>query len=327
VFNGLAFRFNRFKSITYSIIRGEKENYDFGHASVFQEYAYVSQKQSLQGRYQHGWIALPEIDFWKNNLVTTYVWNDEVLSLAKKRNWTNFHSIGSSWLYFLEIMERNGLYQKQKTGTELYEELWVYGNHSTFSNETALLEMENFVANAIDSKVVKKAIVLYYLDYAAILQKYPDLQEKIQVFTLGSRRDSFFADSHFTNLFWILNQTRLVVTEYPTSMVCYAISLGVDVKWFKNNSFREALEKATSIRQHDLVLLMSGEYAYSDDFIGYVNRVLGKDIMKSPEEIRDYFKWKPGKLNFFYRVFTTAIAMVHSFKGLMYKVNKVTKEI
>lgn len=324
MFKGLAFRFKRFKSVTYSNVYGEKENYDFGHASIFQEYAHVSQRKSLQGRYQHGWIAFPGIDFWKNNLVTTFVWDNEMLSLAKKRNWSNFHAIGSSWLYFLEIMERNGLYQKHKAGNELFEELWVYGKHSTFSNETTLSEMENFIEMAIDSKVVKKALVLYYLDYAVILEKYPNLQEKIQVLTLGSRRDSFFANSHFTNLFWILSQTRLVVTEHPTSMVCYAISLGVDVRWFKNNSFCDTFEKATRIRDHDLVLLMSGEFACSGDFIEYVNRVLGKDIMKSPEEIRDCFNWRPGKLSFFYKFFTTAHAVLYSLKGFIYTAKKVT---
>lgn len=322
MFNGLRFRVNRFKSITLTNVVGEKENYDFGHASVFQEYAYVSQNKSLQGRYQHGWMAFPEIDFWKNNFARTYVWNDEMLLFAKNRNWSNFYSIGSSWLYFLEIMKRNGFFDVPGIDKKLYEELWVYGNHSTSACENELFEMEDFVAKAINSKVVNKAILLFYLDYEIVMRRFPNLREQIQVLTLGPRRDSFFANSHFTNLFWILRHSKVLVTEYPTSMVCYAISLGVDIEWFKNDSFNEAFEKAKANQQQDLQFLMSGDFARSEDFIDYVHGIMGKKIMKSPEEIRAYFKWNSGPRDNLCRIFTILQSILYSFRGLNYTPQK-----
>ena len=284
-------RLKKTTSLYKSLFFGETENSDFGHSLVLKEYANVDQHNKLRGRYQHGWLVFGEYGFWKNNFLPTYVWNKEYADIALKRGWKNFIPIGSSWLYFLELLSRKGLSLDQTLECRQIQELWVFGKHSTATYESNQAELKEFIKSAIDSSATNKVVLLYDTDYSIYLRKFPHLSSQISITTLGPRRNSIFSEAHFFNLFALLSKTETLVTDHPTSMVCYAVTLDVNILWHKNASYSQALAIADSWGSKQLQSFLREPKVLAHEYLPYIYRELGKESMKSEKDLREIFSW------------------------------------
>ncbi len=293
----IRFLFIKLRSGFRGLYKGEISNYDFGHAEILMEFARVDQRKRLKGRYQHGWYAFPERDFWINDYLPTYVWSSDMVHKANSRNFKNFQAVGSSWLYFLELLSRRGLLQLGNLKGGKIEEIWVFGSHSTKTHDAMMERLINFVLQAQASKASSKILLLYELDYQRV-GEYIDLSQiKIPIMSLGPRSSSFYSKAHFFNLYHILVSAGLVVTNYPTSLVCYSLSLNKDIRWFKDEDFRDALHCVGLFGSSNLRDMMELDYVTAGDYKNFAMSELGFDSMRTPEELRDLFKWNSGLCN------------------------------
>lgn len=296
-FGFLKFFLAKIRIGTRFLFRGEESNYDFGHAEILMEYAGVNQKKKLRGRYQHGWYAFADRDFWINDYVHTYVWNQEMIHKAKARHFNDYLDIGSSWLYFLEVLKRRGLLDLVDLSMGKIDEIWVFGSHSTKSQKANMESLENFVMRAEESPARSKLVLLYELDYQFFIESMNSSSFTIPIITLGPRNSSFYSKSHFFNLFHLLISTKLMITNYPTSLVCYSISLNRDVRWFKDNDFLDALDAVKTFGSSQLHKLMESEKVDATEQKNFVMSELGINSMRSPEELRNLFFWNSGLYN------------------------------
>jgi hypothetical protein len=261
------------------------------------EYAGVTQKRKLRGRYQHGWYAFAERDFWINDYVKTYVWNKGMIDKASSRQFTDYHDIGSSWLYFLELLKRRGLIELADLNLGNIEELWVFGSHSTKSQKANMESLLNFVMRAKESPVSSKLVLLYELDYQFFIKSMNSINVDVPIISLGPRNSSFYSKSHFFNLYHLLVSSKLVITNYPTSLICYSLSLNKDVKWFKDDDFIDALNSVRTFGSFELQTLMEGEIVNAIKHKDFFMSELGINSMRSPEELRKLFFWNSGLRN------------------------------
>jgi hypothetical protein len=275
-----------------NLILGEKSAYDFGQVSVLKEYSGVNGRKKLHGRYQHGWFPLHRESFWSTNALPTFVWNRSLFEIATERGWKNFYPIGSGWLYFLRIMHRNGLLKQFNPDTATISELWVYGSHSNALTLTSLSSVKRFVQTAIELGAPKSVVLLYYLDYILLKENCPELFTDVDIRTLGFRRDSLWADSHFFNLYYLLLDSKKLIINYPSSILCYAGSLSIPVKWHKDKDFEDffsALDKSYALSE-----FYGCETLPETKLKRFSLDELGAEFLKSPEEIRSLLYWNSG---------------------------------
>ena len=276
---------------------GEQANYDFGHAAILMEYSNVRHSKKLRGRYQHGWYIFAEKEFWINDYVPTYVWNHNMLEKAHARGFRDFIAIGSSWLYFLELLKNRGIYDLATLRKGAVEELWVYGGHSTATFEADINRLLSFLERAKESQSASKVILLYELDYQKIASYFKVEDFGVTIISIGPRNSSFYSKSHFFNLFHVLTDSQLVITNYPTSLVCYAISLGKDVKWLKDDDFNDAYLSVELYGTESLRQVMRLEIVNASEYRSFAMAELGSDSVKSPNELRQIFFWNVGFRN------------------------------
>jgi hypothetical protein len=273
---------------------GEKSNYDFGTAEILMEYSNVSLEKKMRGRYQHGWYILPKKEFWINDYLPTYVWSKFMLEFAHSRGFHNFVAIGSSWLYFLELLKNRGLYDLTELRKGNLEELWVYGGHSTDSYSADSERLLEFLKCVRESQSPSKLLLLYDLDYQRISSIINVQDLGVGVVSIGPRNSSFYSKAHFFNLFHILTDSQLVVTNYPTSIVCYALSLGKDVRWHKDDDFNDASLSVDLYGSESLIEMMQLEIIPAIAYRPQALRELGSESLKSPEELRSLLLWNRG---------------------------------
>jgi hypothetical protein len=285
------------------------ENEIYGIRRIFCEYAGVDSNSLIFARIQHGWVSSNiQRTLIKNDLVETFVWNQESRNHCAALGLKRVIPIGSPWLYMLEIARRLGWPVSKSSNSERkIDELWIYGAHSTKIQtgdlDSQLLDFLD-AANKSDRKTVH--VMLFYVDFFLVEEyvkvKYPNLT----VFTsLGGRLHSSSADSHLFNLFWILNNSKRVVLDVPTTALLYAITMGCDVSWHKNKNYDSILRDSIQRDDSNLVSLLTITGETTQTIIDIANRELGLESFKSPEEIRALFRWKSDANFSFFNYFVT----------------------
>jgi hypothetical protein len=111
---------------------------------------------------------------------------------------------------------------------------------------------------------------------------------------VGNRRHSATANSHLFNIYSLLTNTSRVVIDAPTTLMLYAGSVGCEVVWHKNNSFRDAYKIVEIQSDLELLNLMAPEVIDHNSLKDYSDKMLGQESLKSPEELRNLFGWEEG---------------------------------
>lgn len=271
------------------------ENEIYGNRRILCEYAGVDSSTLVFGRIQHGWVSSNnQRTLIKNDLVDTYVWSNNSATHCTRNGLKRVTSIGSTWLYFLEIAKRLGWTVNGNDDSERsIDELWIYGAHSTkLQTGEPDHQLKEFLEAANNSNAKLKRVLLFYIDYHAaedfIKNNYPSLKV---ITALGSRLHSASADSHLFNIFWILNDSKRVILDVPTTALLYAITMGCKVSWYKNDNYHEVLRDSQERQDLNLITLLTLEDSINQQVMEIVNRELGLESMKSPKEIRDLFRW------------------------------------
>ncbi len=280
------------------------ENEIYGNRRILCEYAGVDSSFLVFGRIQHGWVSSNnERTLLRNDLVDSFVWSEHTKNYCTDYGLKRVTPIGSTWLYLLELAKRLGW---TINGNNDYErktdELWIYGAHSTKLQKGALdSQLIEFLDAANYSNAKNKVVLLFYVDYLAaqvfIEKNYPDLRV---LTSLGSRLHSASADSHLFNMFWILNNSKRVILDVPTTALLYAISMGCRISWHKNSNYHKILRDSKEREDFNLIELLTLEGSISDQALEIVSHELGHESMKSPKEIRMLFHWdSPRKFHSF----------------------------
>ena len=284
----------------YGLIWKVVENSDYGNQYILNEYASVRNGLIIPGRLQHGWEPLTQSNtYYPNNNIQTYVWSEAAGQWARNQGWGNFHSIGAPWLYLLANLENMGFDENQlldgKKNT--ISELWVFGFHTVSPANSISPCLVEFIQAAIRSGGQSKVILLSWFDFLEIKNYAPDLMHKIKIVTLGKRRNSSSADAHLYQVFHLLSKSELVITDYPTSLVLYALTLGCEVSWFKNSSYEVAIKKATLVNNTPLLEILNSKSLIPKHHVAFANENLGLACMLTPIEMKEFFGWSKALFN------------------------------
>jgi hypothetical protein len=284
-------RIVKIRELVEGLGSGAYENNDYGNLQVINEYLGRQLNKPISTRITHGWAwKYPGQTPYLNNFQHTLVWGEESRQYAHQKGWTNFVDVGAVWLYFLDIMTRNGWTGIEFTPT--IDELWVLGAHSNTSTEMNTRQIAEFLAEAARSKVDRKVVLLTFHDYEkAKLGKLLD-GIPFPVLTLGPRRITNLANSHYMQLYFLLKNTRLVKTNYPTTLLLYAHTVGCELSFIKDNDFLEALDFAKITEDLGLEHFLSCTFDTDEDLDAYVMGRLGSQSFRSLSEMESLLKFQ-----------------------------------
>ena len=272
---------------------GSPENRVYGNSAILNHYAGVSNRR-IRGRLQHGWPAhSPQGLYYKNDYLTTYLWNEESEIAAKSFGWQNFTSIGAPWLYLLRILEHDGWRTSpDKNYSPSNRSLWVYGRHLLGAQSSASEELLAFLRKANLEAAPGDFCLLYFEDFDSLSFIEKSQFENLQIVTLGQRSSSFISDSHLVRLYHLLKTVSQVNIDHPSSLVLYALSLDVRIFWLRNTTWQKALEVARENRISDLEEFLSSSPEDSLEFKSYALKKLGVSSLKSEIELRRSLLWE-----------------------------------
>lgn len=266
---------------------GSPENQVYGNTKILNHFANVP-NNPIRGRLQHGWPAHSPNDlYYKNDFLPTLVWTSEAKEAAVRKGWSNYQAIGAPWLYLLQILEGDGW--DVSPSSELVsktESLWVYGRHAletSASNKERLLE---FLSNANQNANPGDYCLLYFEDFDILSQIERSEFARLRIVTLGQRSSSFISDSHLVRIFHLLKSVGRIRIDHPSTIVLYALTLGVEVDWVKNSFWQDAVFKAQELGFHDLVKLMNSTSSDSLSHTALAFSKLGVESMKTREDLR-----------------------------------------
>ena len=282
------------------IIKGTNENSDYGNLYILNEYAGVPFGTKVIGRIQHGWaVGFKSGTAYANNFMNSYVWNSATEAWAVAKGWKNMRAIGSSWLYLLAILERDGWVGKelQLSDNRSVDQLWVYGLHSMSIDDGIDRDLIEFLEKVRATGKGNIAVLLSYTDFDGLARETFERFSDIQIITLGHRRNLSSANSHLYRLFDLLRNTKELHIDFPSTLLLYAITMNCKILWIKNASFALAQELAATVNNTVLIEMLNLEQIDSSEYIQFALDSLGKDSFKSPEELRKLFGWSPRGLS------------------------------
>ena len=292
-----------------SYLGRSSENEIYGNRRIFCEYAGVDSNSLIFGRIQHGWVSSNiQRTLIKNDLVETFVWSQESRNHCATLGLKRVTPIGSPWLYMLEITRRLGWpISKSNSSERKIDELWIYGAHSTkiktWNLDSQLLDFLD-AANNSDGKTIY--VMLFYVDFFLAEEYVKSNYPNLKVFTsLGGRLQSSSADSHLFNLFWILNNSKTVVLDVPTTALLYAITMGCSISWHKNKNYDSVLRDCVKRHDSNLISLLTITGETTQTIVEIANHELGLESLKSPEEIRALFRLKSDANSSLFKYFVT----------------------
>lgn len=281
-------------NIAKEVLLGPDENRDYGNLFILNEFANVPIGTPIVGRIQHGSV-FGEVSWmsYKNNLMETFVWAKESQTWAETKGWRNFHAIGAPWLYLLKMSADAGweLFPANQTNSKIFQELWVYGFHSVMLDGAVDANLESFLRSASLSEAKDKLVLLGPVDFMKLKSANSSYFNQLNIVTLGNRRDSSTSNSHLFRLFHLLNQTKVVVADYPTTLVFYALSLGVTVKWLHNASFEHGFNLAKKASNANVIEMISREVVSPAQGRDVSLSILGVDSIKTSGELMALFGW------------------------------------
>jgi hypothetical protein len=287
------------------IVKGTNENIDYGNLYILNEYAGVPFGTKISGRIQHGWAAaFKSGTALENNFLDSYVWSENSEAWAITRGWKNIKAIGAPWLYLLSILERDGWLGKmlEQTESRTIDQLWVYGNHSLSIDDGIERDLVEFLESARSRGKGNIAVLLSYTDFDVLSKATFDRFADLQIFTLGHRRNLSTANSHLYRLFDLLRNTKEVHLDFPSTLLLYAITLNCEVYWVHNSSFTLAKQIAIEVDNSILIEILGLVKINPSKYKEFAYDCLGKESIKSPEELRSIFGWSEAGLGLLQKI-------------------------
>lgn len=300
------------------------ENFVYGNVYILNEYAGVPIGTRLIGRLEHS-PYLSHIasgrskssintSTYRNNLSDTYVWLKRDEDSARRMGWNNFKAIGAPWLYFLELKNTHGFKNFASLNERSIDELWIFANHSDDKFDGGITpELREFFNGVRKSKANSKLVSLFYTDFYSLTQEDREEFADLNIVTLlGSRAKSSSANAHFYSLYHMLGNIKCLVLDFPSTMMLYAMTLNCEIKWFKNASYFSVLKEAKEKGSLKLLELMDDKQTTTQFRINFAEEELGRESLKSPQELRDAFGWHLNGLSVRTAVFRTFKSLVSS---------------
>lgn len=272
---------------------GATENQDYGNAAILAEYCGVSIDCRFQGRLQHGWAPYsPSESYYLNDYSRTFVWSKKSRNAANNLGWRNFYDIGAPWLYLQALLERDGWspWSSPRHESSQHKELWVYGNHSDLGQGDIQPQLRDFILRAKEN-LNPKTVLLQYRDYDTLRSHDPKILLGIDVLTLGQRTNSVSAQSHLFRLYDLLREHKKLVIDWPSTLLLYAITMGCEIEFIKNDNLTKAIQLANEVNDFELEAILSTTFHSSGSLETYGMEKLGKNSLRSPNELAKLIGW------------------------------------
>jgi hypothetical protein len=285
--------------------QGNANNEDFGHMSILREYSGVPHRTKNLGRLQHGWILFPKLEFWPNGIFRTYVWTKKLELQATEKGWQDFKAIGSPWIYLQKIRVRNGWDQMDDLVPKTIQELWVFGGHSIGISARSDEDLIFFLNAASASPKKSKLVLLYETDFRNYLRLKENLEIDLLVITMGPRQNSVFSDVYLLELYELLLSVESIVTEWPSTLVLYSLSLGVNVVWLQGPSLIEARKLCGQYGDENTIKLISADRLDGTENKNLALFELGIESILTPDELTRVMIWKYSEFDIIFNLFLT----------------------
>lgn len=267
---------------------GSPENQVYGNSIILNHFANVS-NNPIRGRLQHGWPAHSSNGlYYMNDFLPTLVWTSEAREAALQKGWSNYQSIGAPWLYLLQILEGDGWdVSSSSQSRNKTESLWVYGRHALETSTSNKERLIDFLSDANQKANQGDYCLLYFEDFDILSQIERLDFARLRIVTLGQRSSSFISDSHLVRIFHLLRSVGKIRIDHPSTLLLYALTLGVEVEWIKNSAWEEAVTRADELGLTDLTNLMNTKDSDSSSYRSFAFCQLGIESVKTREELRE----------------------------------------
>jgi hypothetical protein len=274
-------------------IKGATENEDYGNAQILREYCSVNRNRKIRGRIQHGWIFYDEsANYYKNDYARSFVWNSKAVDWSISKGYSRFVAIGAPWLYLLELLKRDGWETTVKPTSERFiEELWVFGNHGVTADTVQGKTFLNFLLKFQESVAENKLLILYYRDFDYLKVNFPELTLNLPIVTVGQRTNSASSTAHLFRLWHLLSQTKKFVTEFPTTMSVYAMTLKCKTLFIEGEELDNVITKCENLSETLLVDLFQNKDLDLNLVSEFAYKSLGKDSLMNPVELSRTLGW------------------------------------
>ncbi len=283
----------KFFELTQTWIKGATENEDYGNVQILREYCSVHSDKALRGRIQHGWVFYDEsANYYKNDYARSYVWNSTAVNWAKSKGYSKFVAIGAPWLYLLELLKRDGWESALKPASERFiKELWVFGNHGVTADTVQGENFLTFLFQFRESAAKNKLLVLYYRDFDYLQENFPELTLDLPIVTIGQRTNSASSTAHLFRLWHLLSQTEKFITEFPTTMSAYAMTLKCKTHFIESEDLNDIIIRCENLGEKLLVDIFQNKSLDLDLVTEYAFNSLGKGSLMDPMELSRTLGW------------------------------------
>jgi hypothetical protein len=185
------------------------------------------------------------------------------------------------------------------------QELWVFGGHSIGISARSDEDLIFFLNAASASPKKSKLVLLYETDFRNYLRLKENLEIDLLVITMGPRQNSVFSDVYLLELYELLLSVESIVTEWPSTLVLYSLSLGVNVVWLQGPSLIEARKLCGQYGDENTIKLISADRLDGTENKNLALFELGIESILTPDELTSVMIWKYSEFDIISNLFLT----------------------
>ncbi|HTU30635.1 MAG TPA: hypothetical protein VMF07_14720 [Solirubrobacteraceae bacterium] len=268
------------------------ENQLYGHASILHEYCGYTDEflWPIHGVLQHGWMSIPGDHPALGRLpVTKFMWSEHIGDQAIAEGWEGVTPIGASFLYLLALPQPR--LDAEPEGTIVYP--W----HGLPWSQT-IGDHRRYVAEVLEVEDGPVTFCLHWHDYEQEALRRIYSPEGARVITNGppivqdlNLRGRIRVDrSYLTRQLFELRRHRRVVSNRLTTAILYGIAAGNEIGLYgppMHNEldtvgyawFQKRFPELHGVRADPEAARIVGD------------RELGRDLLRTPEELREIVGW------------------------------------
>lgn len=266
------------------------QNHFYGHSAVLAAHAGLDRPRHFAGLLQHGWTPVTPIRTHFADLAGSAPKGNLFTWTHSSRGWSEEESIretgfastpiGSPALYLADMVQRSGSAPRRTLGTVVFpfhgtRLLSVEGDQAAYAKEIFDREGPAVVCLHIDD-----------LQRPEILRAWTEAGHHIT--TAGERRDPQF----LARIMWLLLNSEKVVSNRLATALVYAAAVETPVSIYGPH-FQIAGIQETSSEAYlkELWPEFYDEGIPTSVLQDVANAELGRDYMRSPEELRSLLGW------------------------------------
>lgn len=266
----------------------QAENRVYGHARVLARYAGIPGEPWIPGALQHGWNPYDGIGafdgLWRSSL-PKFTWSQRAADRGRELGGVRYTAIGAPWLYLLTQFPQAMVHTPEPSTL-------VYPDHATV-HDKAEADHAAFARAISEYEAGTKVVVcLHPIDYRAARVRAAYEDAGFPVVSNGGSSALDPAHSGFLDRqLETMSQFSRVVSNRLSTAVLYAAAAGRRVGIYGPDMTRAGERPYSQSEVPRLWPDLHHAYVDAETASAVANAELGAESLRSPDELRELFRW------------------------------------